>query len=201
MEHLVIPDAQRHEAKGASTASVGQVLKANGDGTTSWVAPSTLINTVTTTVLQQGSTVAQNPSALDTALQVNFGSATANTNIDLSAGGTITLLTAGSYEFLFDLSVGRTTAVGDAYLFWRILLNSSPTGFVKGMRLPSQDVILPQQFRYAGVFSAGNTVKLEFVRDSLGINNGGLIAANPVVSGWSDLTTAGVTVKKIVGAS
>jgi len=38
MEHSVITDPDIHEPKGASTATVGQILVANGDGTTSWVA-------------------------------------------------------------------------------------------------------------------------------------------------------------------
>lgn len=35
-EHVNIEDSQRHEPKGASTASAGQVIKSNGDGTTTF---------------------------------------------------------------------------------------------------------------------------------------------------------------------
>lgn len=38
MEHKDIPDNQRHEVKGASTASSGTFLKARGDGTTEFSA-------------------------------------------------------------------------------------------------------------------------------------------------------------------
>lgn len=38
-EHRLIPDAERHEAKGASTATNNQVLTADGDGTTSFRRP------------------------------------------------------------------------------------------------------------------------------------------------------------------
>lgn len=201
MEHLVIPDAQRHETKGASTASVGQVLKANGDGTTSFVNPSTLNNTVSTVVLQQGSTVAQAPAALDTALQINFGASTSNTDIDLSASGTITFLTTGRYQIVIDLSIGRSVLAGDAYLFFRYQLNSVPTGITRGYRLPSQEIILSNQIDYEGLFNAGNTLKLEMIRDSLGVNAGGLFTLNPISAGWADMTTAGLTIRKVVGAS
>lgn len=38
-EHRVIPDAERHEVKGASTATNNQVLVSDGDGTTSFRQP------------------------------------------------------------------------------------------------------------------------------------------------------------------
>lgn len=38
-EHRLIPDAERHEVKGASTAINNQVLTADGDGTTSFRQP------------------------------------------------------------------------------------------------------------------------------------------------------------------
>jgi hypothetical protein len=41
-EHKAISDANRHEAKHADTASAGQYLQANGDGTTSFVTPPTI---------------------------------------------------------------------------------------------------------------------------------------------------------------
>lgn len=43
-EHKDITDPNIHEPKGASTASVGQIIRANGDGTTSWVAPTVYSN-------------------------------------------------------------------------------------------------------------------------------------------------------------
>ena len=36
IQHRNIPDAERHEVKGASTAPANSVLKSNGDGTTSF---------------------------------------------------------------------------------------------------------------------------------------------------------------------
>ena len=35
-EHVDIPDGERHEPKGASTAVDGSFNKSNGDGTTQW---------------------------------------------------------------------------------------------------------------------------------------------------------------------
>lgn len=39
IQHSNIADADRHEAKGASTATLGQVLRSDGDGTTSFKLP------------------------------------------------------------------------------------------------------------------------------------------------------------------
>lgn len=39
IQHRDIPDAQLHQAKGSSTASAGQLLTANGDGTSTFQTP------------------------------------------------------------------------------------------------------------------------------------------------------------------
>lgn len=201
MEHVSIPDNQRHEVKGASTATAGQVLKANGDGTTTFVAPSSLGNIFSPLILQQASTAAQTPSALDTPMQVSFGAAVSSTYINLASDGTLTFLSSAYYQLEFNLAVGRTTAVGDAYLFYRLLLNGAQNGPVYGVRLATQDIALPVKLLFEGQVASGNTMTVEIVRDSLGINNGGLIALAPVTAGWSDSASASVTARIVLGAS
>ena len=39
IQHLNIPDAQIHQARGAATASAGQILTATGVGTATFVTP------------------------------------------------------------------------------------------------------------------------------------------------------------------
>lgn len=45
-EHVLLTDPELHEPKGASTAVAGQLLQANGDGTTGWVSTSAATSSV-----------------------------------------------------------------------------------------------------------------------------------------------------------
>lgn len=201
VDHKAIIDAERHEAKGASTAAIGQVLSATGSGTTTFATPSTLVNTITNVELSQGSVSAQTPSALDTALQVEFGALASGTNVSLATNGTITINTNGYYLLTVNLNFGRTSGAGEAYLFARILVNDAPTGFVEGIKLPDGNVTIPFQANLESYFLAGTTIKLQVIRDSLGINNGGLVVLDPVTAGWATSPSAWIRIRKVQGAN
>lgn len=208
MEHLVIPDEQRHEAKGASTATLNQVLKSDGDGTTSFgfVNYSEVANRPTASgyrqVLQAQSTSAsQAPSALNTALQVEFGVAQSNANVSLSAAGLLTFLTAGDYEVTTFLRFGRTTATGVAVIFNRVLLNGTQSLNSNSIMLDSANTIIPFSSTIKIQATAGMTCQMQIYRDSAGINNGGLTQQNPSLSGWASSPTATLVVTKFGGLS
>ena len=81
MEHKDIPDAQLHQIKGAASASSGQVPIATGSGTATFgfLDWSQVANKPTSSGYQAKlsafSSVDQNPSAVDTPLQITFGPA------------------------------------------------------------------------------------------------------------------------------
>lgn len=201
IEHINIPDAQRHEPKGASTAADGQVIVSNGDGTTSWVNPYTLVTSNTTVVLESGSTNDQTPSAVDTPIQVEFGTSTSNSYVSLSGTGTITINTTGYYVLTFNFINGRTAGAGEAILLTRLLLNDNPSGFVSAVSLDDADIKVPYQANTEGYFSAGTTLKIQFQRDGGGINNGGLYALSPNDVTWDDVYSAFVRIRFVEGAS
>lgn len=43
IQHSAIPDGQRHEPKGISTAASGQVYVANGTGSGAWASPKSIV--------------------------------------------------------------------------------------------------------------------------------------------------------------
>lgn len=208
MEHSVIPDAQRHEAKGASTAAANQVCKARGDGTTQFgfVNYSELAGKPTFTgysrVLASSSAVAaQSPSAVNTPINIEFGSAIATADASLSSLGLLTFNTAGQYQVTVYYRFGRTTAAGLAILFSRAVINGAQTLNSNSIRLDNADTIIPFSTTLNITATAGMTMSHQLYRDSAGINNGGLISQTPSLAGWNISPTATIVVDKFVGSS
>lgn len=199
VQHSNIADANRHENKGASTATAGQVLQGDGDGTTSFVNPSTLQNITIGSVLESQSLVSQGPTALDTLHQVAFAAASSNSDVSIATNGTVTLTTAGLYSITFNLNFGRTTNTGIAIMFARLLVNDVPTGFVQGVKVDTSVNVTPFNATILRKFNANDTVKIQLIRDSGGTNDGGLITLDPVLAGWANSPSAAIRVQKIAG--
>lgn len=205
VEHVNIVDGQRHEPKGASTAVNNQVAHSNGDGTTTFkfIDYNNIINKPTlfapNTVLSAFSSAAQTPVALDTPLQINFGSPQSNTDITLAANGTITFNTAGTFAITLLLRYGRTGGAGNAILLTRFLINDVQGLNTNSVSLPDATSITPFSVTLLFTVTAGTTFKLQLVRDSAGINNGGLTALTPSIAGWNVAPSATVVVTKLTG--
>jgi FlaG/FlaF family flagellin (archaellin) len=119
MQHRDIPDGQRHEPKGISTASEGDVYVANGNGSGEWKA-------MDAPIYGQG---------YISALDVNVG--TANTFYDIgsfnnveqegvlvnSLDGTLTVQEAGTYRFVIN-AICSTTGTQDVDITYRYLYNN-----------------------------------------------------------------------------
>ena len=198
-EHRLIPDAERHEVKGASTATNGQVLKANGGGTTSFVNASSLNNITISSVIEGISTTNQGPSATDTPYQVTWGSGTSNSDVNIASNGIVTITTAGLYFVTINMNIGRTGNTGTAILLARLLINDVPTGFVQSTRIDASTDVNAFNASIFRPFSANDTIKVQFMRDSGGSNDGGLITVDPVLAGWNNSPSAAIRVQKIQG--
>ena len=141
---------------------------------------------------------AQQPSALGTAIQVEFGAEQSTPELSLSAEGTITCNVSGTYAFRFKLQFGRAGAGGISYLMTRILKNGAQFGVTQSTRLSSSDSIIPTDSRVLIDLIAGDTVSVQFIRDSLGVNSGGLF--QQVSShGWGAAPSALMVASKVVG--
>lgn len=200
-EHKDITDPNIHEVKGASTATGGFVLKANGDATTSFVNPTSLnnVNFANVITASRGSNIL--PSSTDTGLICPFDSTVSNTDITINSAGTITLNTSGVYFLTFNLNFGRTGVTGVAILAARLLLNDVQFGFTQHAAIDTSANITPGQFNIHRAFNAGDVLKVELIRDSAGNNDGGLIARNITLGTWADGPAYWVRAVKLVGAS
>jgi len=203
IQHSAIADADRHEAKGASSASSGQVLVANGDGTTTFRKLNYSDLNVKATaegylldISSSNSAATQTPSAVDTPLQVVFGSASSTSNISISSTGAITFTVAGQYAIRYGFSFSGGTS--GAVIFFRLLINDDPLEPVHRVA-PSTNEITEfcETFFYDA--SAGDVLTFQISSDSSGAGIGGLAQASPNVSGWSSTPTAEVSIYKFSG--
>lgn len=146
VEHLAIPDAQRHEPKGASTAGADHALFSNGDTTTTFrridfadIDGSPSFNLAMVEELSAISTTDQTLSTANTSVKVSFGSAQALTNVDLTAAGTVTFSTTGTYILSLVLSACKTSGASSTRLFFRQLHNATELDGLPCIRFNSSD--------------------------------------------------------------
>jgi len=154
-------------------------------------------NVVYTPVLLAASFVDQQPVALDTPIQINFGAPQSNAFVDLDANGTLTFLTPGFY--LLDLrgSLGRTTNPGAAVLFARSLWNGTQIGNSLHANIPDQETQIPFFAQVPRNAVANDTFEAQIMRSSLGINAGGLFTESTAVPGWNNSPSVQVTVQRV----
>lgn len=199
IQHASIADADRHENKHATGATNGHVLKANGNNTTSFVAPSTLQNITIGTTLEGYSDANQGPSAVDTAYQVTWGAGSSDANVNLASNGLVTISTSGLYDVNIALNMGRTGTTGVATLLARVLINDAPYGRTKLVRLDSAADVITVSFEFLRKFVATDVIKVEILRDSSTQNDGELVAVTPVDTSWAATPSAAIRISKITG--
>lgn len=204
VEHALIPDEDRHEVKHASTAVIGQALVSQGDGTTrfQYYDYNDLINTPAASGYKQilyaaSSASAQTPTATDTALQVEFGTAQSNADVSLSASGTLTFLKEGNYIVVLFMRIGRTLGAGVANLFSRLVYNGTQVLNSNAAKLPDQEHVTPFSATIPMQVTANATLRVDIMRDSSGANNGGLYQISPAAAGWNTCPSASIVVYKL----
>jgi len=152
-----------------------------------------------TNVLAAVDTTNQEPSGLDSPLQVKFGAAqkTATDPVMLDALGNITFNQGGLYLFNGYANFERQGSSGGVTVtLFRALLNGVQSGPTKGVELSGTGIMFPYELTLPIQVSAGDVLTWEIMRDSSGVNGGGLyIHTN---SGpWSNVPSADVNIYKI----
>ena len=152
-----------------------------------------------TNVLAAVDTTNQEPSGLDSPLQVTFGAAqgTASDPVMLDALGNITFNQGGLYLFNGYTNFERQGSSGGVTVtLFRALLNGVQSGPTKGVDLSGTGIMFPYELTLPIQVSAGDVLTWEIMRDSSGVDGGGLyIHTN---SGpWSNVPSADVNIYKI----
>lgn len=192
MEHVDIPDGERHEPKGASSATLNEVVLSNGDGTTrfGFVDYSDLLSVPTPVgialaLYATSPLTSQKPTAVDSPIQLTFGSAQSGTYASLSSLGAVTINQSGVYHFAITLRYNRDNSTGNANIYSRLLLNGAQTLGSNAITLQNAGHITPQNISLIVSFEAGDVITAELYRDSSGTNDGGIYSSSPVLSGWA----------------
>lgn len=206
VEHVNILDADRHEPKGASTAALNQVQHSDGDGTTTWksVDYNNIVNTpvpkgYTLVLTGASAAVSQQPGAVNTPMQIEYGPLQTTTDATLSAAGLLTFNTDGQYAVTLFTRFGRTTAAGTAILFNRILRNGTQTLNSNSISMVDDAAVIPFSATILMDVVAGDNFSQEIYRDSAGVNQGGLFQTSPSLGGWLTSPTATIVVSKYRG--
>ena len=127
----------------------------------------------------------QQPPETGIVIQVWFGAAKTAPELSLASSGTLTCNVSGTYAIRFKLQFGRSGATGVSHLMTRIMKNGVQFGVTQSTLLSSSDSIIPTDSRVVMELLAGDTVKMELVRDSIGENSGGLYQQAASTPGWS----------------
>ncbi len=145
-----------------------------------------------------GSTAAsQEPSAVDTELQIEFGAAQNDGTDDasLSVAGAITFNVASTYLVKFKGHIGAASV---SVIALRWLVNGTMVGTPIINLLPASNALNPIETELVVVADAGDVLTAEIVRDSSGANDGGLMAMDVTASGWGTARSAEVSVRKLL---
>lgn len=156
-------------------------------------------NLTATQVLNGTSFVNQAPSALDTPLVVSFGAAQGNisTDVMIDALGNVTFNKAGLYMINGFGSVERQGSSGGvAVLLFRARLNGTQVTATKGFHLDTPNLDIPYEVTIPFQANAGDVFWFEIMRDSSGVNQGGLYG-HTVLGGWSNVPSSQIQIWKL----
>lgn len=158
-----------------------------------------------TTLISGFSTApSQQPVALDTPINIEFGAAqgTVSDPVMLSAGGAITFNQAGQYIINYQSQFGRTGAAGTSYLYTRSLVNGVVVGNSRHAKLTDPDIVLPFALRVKINVNIGDVLTLQLLRDSAGgsgANAGGFFQADPTTVGFPNAPSASIEISRLEG--
>tara|TARA_R110000772_G_scaffold129472_2_gene237597 strand:- start:12603 stop:13220 length:618 start_codon:yes stop_codon:yes gene_type:complete len=200
IQHADIPNAGIHEPKGASGALVGQVYIADGAGSGVWTNSLTNPSELKIDRLLDAISLAaaQQPSAVDTPIQIEFGAAqlTAADPVSISALGVISINETGTYRIKVSFAVGRTGSTGVSEIYARALVNGTPAGQTVHFKIGSSDSYIAYSDEAWLTLPAGTTISYQLIRDSTGNNSGGIFSGNPATAGWADNPSAAIRVER-----
>ena len=150
-------------------------------------------------VLRVASPATQEPTAVDTPLQLTFGAArgSASDPVMISAAGLVTFNQAGAYALRLKLQCGRTGSFGTSILLSRLLLNGAQLGSAAAVKITQTDATTPTESRVVMNVTAGQTFAAQIMRDSAGSNFGGVYPHTAAVTAWGTAPSALLVISRL----
>ena len=155
------------------------------------------LNIVTIEALRTFSIIDQLPTGLGVELQVVFGSPQTTEFWDIDAAGAMTCLVEDEYQLSVRFSIGRRGSAGGlAQIYLRMMIDGVQEGASAHVILESPDFEIPASFTLARSFLVDEVLTFEVIRDTDGVDEGGLLAGNPDVVGWNDSPSASISITR-----
>ena len=154
----------------------------------------------------ESTAISQNPTGLGIAnsIQVEYGVAIGNANTDvmLALDGTLTFNKAGTYRIKIAIQFGRVGNPSASKILFRVIdSNGDQLGRSVGYLISSGDETKYFENDTWLPVTAGLTVRTEVMRDSSGVNTGGLVSITPTDEGvntWNFAPTAAIRVERFI---
>lgn len=146
----------------------------------------------------------QVPTALDTPLQVKFGTGplhqTGSDPVNITTDGAIHINETDNYHFRLSSQYGRTGSGGTTNLWQRVLVNGVQAGVSVLAKLNNANSDFPYQAELTALLPAGVVVTVELWRGSenSGANSGGFYSVAPALAGSGSGFSADVIVSRYV---
>ena len=151
-----------------------------------------------TEVFRAVSNSTQQPSALDSPIQLTFGAPQANSYFSVDAAGLFTVLQPDNYSLVLRLVFGRTGNPGVANLYARGIVNGVQTVGSIHAKLDDGDQSSSSLFNLSGTFPAGTTFAVELLRSSLngGTNAGGVFFEPAPLADWQASASCSIVINR-----
>jgi len=152
-----------------------------------------------TLILAGKSNINQEPDGLDTPLQVTFGPAINSPSdpVQLLADGSLVFNEAGLYLFNgFGNFERQGSSGGVTVTAFRAYKNGVPFTPPKAVDLSNTGIMVPYELTVPIQCEAGDIITWEIMRDSSGVNSGGLYT-HALAGGWGIVPSADVNIWKI----
>lgn len=194
LNHSTLTDEKLHQPKGASSASLNQVLTSNGDGTTRFADIPTQ-NLIQADGIETYSIIAQELAAIDNTLKIAFnpaGETSPGGSMTVAPDGTVTFNETGVYSLELSLSCSRTTNAGVTTLILNSEVNGTISNTSRAITLDSADESLSLGANFNGVFSvtAGDVLHFNLLRSTNGGGNAGLYPITVANVNFNDVPSA-----------
>lgn len=161
-----------------------------------WVAKVEVLETL---ISSKSLASSQQPSALDTPIQIEFGAAQVTDQVELSALGTLLFKEAGLYYVTVNGQYGATAAGGgEAALRFRAELNGSPFGNVLSATVRDTKTSIPLLASFWIQANINDEWASFLLRDSSNNNKGGLFQETTALVGWGDSPSAAIIIERFI---
>lgn len=155
--------------------------------------------TLETLISSESTAATQEPNALDTPIQIEFGTLQVTPQVELHTVGTVLFKEKDLYRVSVHAQYGAPQGGGgQASLRFRLELNGAPFGDVFSATVNDSKVSIPLIADFFINANEDDEIKAYLLRDSSQNNKGGLFRETTALAGWDDSPSASISIQRFV---